>query len=224
VICLDLDESVHETASEIGAGEAALAVTADVSVAEEVDRAVGLALERYGRIDAVYANAGITGEGGVLDATPETWERTLSVNLTGVFHTVRATLPGMRAQGGGSVITQASSAGLIPLPNLAPYSAAKSAVVGLTRQMALDFAPHGVRVNAICPGTVVTPLVTEAMEKRGSVEAGIEAAVDRTPLGRLGRPEEVAALATFLASDESAWITGAVIPIDGGLTLSSRPS
>ncbi|HEX2161522.1 MAG TPA: SDR family NAD(P)-dependent oxidoreductase, partial [Thermoleophilaceae bacterium] len=203
-------------------GGRAIGLVADVSSAAELDATVAAVLERLGSIDVLYANAGVPGEGAAVEVDPGDWDRTLAVNLTGVFLSARAVLPAMIERGGGCVLAQASAAGLAALPALAPYSAAKAGVIGLTRQLALDYAPHRVRVNAICPGTVVTPLVEAAMERRGGVEQGLERSRERIPLGRLGKPEEVAALAAFLASDEASWITGAAIPIDGGLTLAAR--
>ncbi len=223
VVCADLGDAGRLAAEGIAAdGGRALGVAADVTAGAELEAAVGAAREAYGGIDVLYANAGIPAEGRTTDVDPPDWDRALAVNLTGVFLSARAALPAIVERGGGSVLIQASAAGLAALPALAPYSAAKAGAIGLTRQLALDYAPHGVRVNAICPGTVVTPLVEAAMERRGGVEQGLAHARERVPLGRLGRPEEVAALATFLASDDAAWITGAAIPIDGGLTLAAR--
>ena len=223
VVCVDLGDGGEQAADQIAAaGGRALGVSADVSSADDLAAMAAAAQETLGGIDVLYANAGVPGEGKATDVDPADWERTLAVDLTGVFLSARAVLPAMIERGGGCVLTQASAAGLAALPALAPYSAAKAGVIGLTRQLALDYAPHGVRVNAICPGTVVTPLVEAAMERRGGVEQGLERSRERIPLGRLGRPEEVAALAAFLASDEAAWITGAAIPIDGGLTLAAR--
>jgi NAD(P)-dependent dehydrogenase (short-subunit alcohol dehydrogenase family) len=223
VVCADLGDGGERAAETIAAaGGRALGAVVDVSSADDLAAMVDTASELLGGIDVLYANAGVPGEGKATDVDPADWERMLAVNLTGVFLSARAVLPAMAARGGGCLITQASAAGLVALPALAPYSAAKAGVIGLTRQLALDYAPHRVRVNAICPGTVVTPLVEAAMERRGGVEQGLEHARARIPLGRLGEPDEIAGLATFLASDEGSWITGAAIPIDGGLTLAAR--
>jgi NAD(P)-dependent dehydrogenase (short-subunit alcohol dehydrogenase family) len=223
VVCADLGDGGRRAAEAIeAAGGRALAAVVDVASADDLAAMVDSASEQLGGIDILYANAGVPGEGKAAEVDPADWERVIGVNLTGVFLSARAVLPAMIARGGGSLIVQASAAGLVALPALAPYSAAKAGVIGLARQLALDYAPHNVRVNAICPGTVLTPLVETAMEQRGGTESGIEAARARTPLGRLGEPGEIAGLAAFLASDDAAWITGAAIPIDGGLTLAAR--
>jgi NAD(P)-dependent dehydrogenase (short-subunit alcohol dehydrogenase family) len=227
VLCADLDgERAQAVAGEIeAAGGTASALAVDVSSHEEQERMAAAARERHGGIDVLYANAGIPGEGSAAEVDPGAWERTLAVNLTGVFLSARAVLPAMVAAGGGCILNQASVAGLVALPALAPYSAAKGGVIALTRQMALDYAAAGVRVNAICPGTVPTPLVRSAYERRTegepgrSAEEAMAAASARVPLGRLGSLEDVAGVAAFLASDEGAWITGAVYTVDGGMTL-----
>jgi NAD(P)-dependent dehydrogenase (short-subunit alcohol dehydrogenase family) len=227
VLCADLaEEGALAVAREIeaGGGEAS-AIAVDVAAAADQERMAAAARERHGRIDVLYANAGIPGEGSAADVDPAAWERTLAVNLTGVFLSARAVLPAMVEAGGGCILNQASVAGLVALPALAPYSAAKGGVIALTRQMALDYAPSGVRVNAICPGTVPTPLVRSAYERRTeadpgrSAEAAMAASTARVPLGRLGSAADVAGVAAFLASDEGAWITGAVYTVDGGMTL-----
>jgi NAD(P)-dependent dehydrogenase (short-subunit alcohol dehydrogenase family) len=227
VLCADLDEGAAAAlAGEIeAAGGRALALAVDVGAAADQERAVATALERFGRIDVLYANAGIPGEGAAAEVAVADWERVLAVNLTGVFLSARAVLPAMVAQGGGCILNQASVAGLVALPALAPYSAAKGGVLALTRLMALDYAGDGVRVNAICPGTVPTPLVRSAYERRTgadperSAEEAMAASSARVPLGRLGNAEDVAGLAAFLASDEGAWITGAAYTVDGGMAL-----
>jgi NAD(P)-dependent dehydrogenase (short-subunit alcohol dehydrogenase family) len=156
----------------------------------------------------------------VHDTSVEDWLRVLDVNLTGVWRSMRAVLPEMVRAGSGSIITQASTAGLVGVPGIAAYSAAKGGVLALTRQAAVDYGPLGVRVNALCPGTVVTPLVHRTLGARGldDGEDGLARAARRYPARRLGQVEEIAAAALFLASDEAAWVTGAVLPVDGGYT------
>lgn len=226
VLCADLDQGQATEVAEriVGDGGEAAAVAVDVAAAADQERMAATARERFGRIDVLYANAGIPGEGAAAEVAPADWERTIAVNLTGVFLSARAVLPAMVEQGGGCILNQASVAGLVALPRLAPYSAAKGGVIALTRQLALDYAGSGVRVNAICPGTVPTPLVRSAYERRTGgegreAEEAMEASRARVPLGRLGSLEDVAGVAAFLASDEGAWITGAVYTVDGGMTL-----
>jgi NAD(P)-dependent dehydrogenase (short-subunit alcohol dehydrogenase family) len=178
----------------------------------------------YGRIDILFANAGIAGVGSITSTTRQTWDRVLAVNLTGVWLCSKAVLPQMQAQGGGSVINQASIGGLVGFSGIMPYAAAKAGVIGLTRQAAIEYAAQNIRFNAICPGTVVTPLVTRTYEERGGIALGskqtleeaLQANAARYPLGRLGSVDDVAGMAVYLASDEANWVTGAVFTIDGG--------
>ncbi|MGI9645610.1 MAG: SDR family NAD(P)-dependent oxidoreductase, partial [Ilumatobacteraceae bacterium] len=160
------------------------------------------------------------------------WNRVIRINLTGVWLSVKFAIPHMVTGGGGSLVLQASVGGVIGVPGIASYAAAKAGVIGLTRQMAVDYGPDNIRVNAICPGTVPTPLVRATYEKRGgfsstaaapadaSIDELIEAAVVRHPIGRLGTVDDIAQLALHLASDESSWTTGADHIIDGGMSVS----
>ena len=193
----------------------------DVTDPDSLDRAVQLAEETYGALHVLVANAGIDGTGSITGTSIETWERVLRVNATGVWLSLRASLPALIRSGSGSAILQASTAALVGVPDLAAYTAAKGAVVALARQAAVDYGRQGVRVNALCPGTVPTPLVERTLTGRGvpgGLEGALQGAARAYPLGRLGDPKDVAQAVVFLASAESAWITGAVIPVDGGYT------
>ena len=195
-------------------------VEADVTDAGACEAAVAVAVERFGGLDAVVANAGVPGEGSVDSLDPDAWRRVLDVHLTGTFLTVRAALPELVRAGGGSVVLQASIAGLVGLPHVAAYSAAKGGIVALGRQVARDYADRGVRVNTIAPGTVVTPLVEQAYAERhgdGAADA-LATRAAQVPLGRMGEPADVARYAAFLVSRDSAWITGTVLPVDGGVS------
>ncbi|MCE3550445.1 SDR family oxidoreductase [Pseudonocardia sp. RS11V-5] len=213
-------EGVETVAKETGG----IGVTADVTDEEQVARMAAAALEAFGRIDGLYANAGIDGAGRAHELSHATWSRVLDVNLTGTWLSIRAVLPAMLAAGGGSIVTQASSAALAGVPDLAAYSAAKGGVTALTRQIAVDYGREGIRANALCPGTVWTPLVERTYAERGgdatfgSMDAMRERAARGYPLGRLGTPAEIAAFALFLLSDESSWISGGVFAADGGYT------
>ena len=230
VACLDRDlGSVESLAEEIAAaGGTALALAVDVSDEASVESACAATVEAFGGLDVSFANAGIPGVGTGADTTLEQWNRVLGVMLTGVFLTDKYALRQMISQGtGGSIINQASVGGLVGVPGIAPYAAAKAGVIGLTRQLAADYGPRSIRVNAICPGTVPTPLVRDTYAERGgfgvdtgeSVEETLEMQARlRFPLGRLGREIDVADAAVFLASDESTWITGVALPVDGGQT------
>lgn len=204
------------------AGGVALAVGVDVTSAASNDEMVAATLECFGGLDVVFANAGIPGNGNADTTTEWEFDRVIAVNLKGVWLSARAALPHLVARGGGSIINQASMGGLIGLNGIFPYTAAKGAVIGMTKQMAIAHGPANIRVNAICPGTIPTPLVRAARETDGStidpdrhLELDAEAAL-RFPLQRLGVPDDVANLAVFLASDESNWISGGIFPVDGG--------
>jgi NAD(P)-dependent dehydrogenase (short-subunit alcohol dehydrogenase family) len=205
-------------------GARVLALHVDVADLSSAQGAVTAAEQQLGPVDVLLHCAGIAGDGSAATLDSETWQRVITVNLTGTWHMARAVLPGMLQRGRGSIINMASVAGLVGVPGIAPYAAAKGGVIALTRQMAVDYAHSGVRVNAICPGTVPTPLVLGAYAARGELdleraqEALDAAAQRRYPMQRLGTPQDVASLAVFLASDESAWITGVAHPLDGGLS------
>jgi 3alpha(or 20beta)-hydroxysteroid dehydrogenase len=170
-----------------------------------------VAVERtHGPIDVLVNNAGVQVRSVGIEADDEEWARVTAVNQRGVFLGMRAVIPGMVRRGGGSVINVASTAALVGMPGSIPYQASKAAVLGLTRGAAVSYGPDNIRVNAICPGLVVT-----AMTESASPEA-VEAMKARIPLRRDGRPEEVSAAVVFLSSDESSYITAAVLPIDGG--------
>ena len=222
VAILDRDASAAgATASAISAtGAEAHPVVADVSSSEEISRAVASATRLLGRLDIVYNNAGVGSTGSVVDATEEDWDRCFAVNAKGTYLTSQAAIPHLEAAGGGSIINQASVAALVGIQGFAAYCAAKGAVVSLTRAMAIDLAPMGIRVNALCPGTVYTPLMEPLMRERGggSIERGLEITAAKYPIGRLGTPVEIANAALFLASDDAGFVTGAIFTVDGGMT------
>ena len=222
VAVIDLAEAAaKETVAQItGTGGQAMAAVADVSDSDQVSRAFDGILRDLGRVDVLYNNAGVNSSGSVIDATDEDWDRCFAVNAKGTFLCSRAAALPMVAAGGGSIINQGSVAAVVGVANFASYCASKGAVVALTRSMSVDLAPHGVRVNAICPGTVYTPLMEPMLRARGGgdLEAGLALTVAKYPIGRLGTPEEIAAVALFLAGDASSFLTGSVITADGGMT------
>ena len=223
----DLAGAESVVAAITDAGGRAVAVEVDVTVEDDVARMVEVA-HQFGPVDVLFANAGIAGSGRAGDITVEEWSRVIGVNLTGVWLSARAVLPDMVAAGGGSIINQASVGGLVGVGGIASYAAAKAGVIGLTRQMAVDYGPDNIRVNAICPGTVPTPLVRKTydegggfastLEERGDFDAIIEKAKARFPLGRVGAVEDIAAMALYLASDEASWTSGTAIAVDGGMS------
>lgn len=177
-----------------------------------------------GPVDILFNCAGVVHAGTVLDCSDTDWERAFQINVTAMFHTVRAFLPGMLARGGGSIINMSSVASSVTgVPNRFAYGASKAAVIGLTRSVAADFVARGIRCNAICPGTVDSPSLRARVRAQADAsgrpvdEVAAEFA-GRQPMGRLGRPEEIAAMAVYLASDESAFTTGTVAIVDGGWT------
>jgi NAD(P)-dependent dehydrogenase (short-subunit alcohol dehydrogenase family) len=225
VLCADIhDVAARETAESIGPQAQPFAV--DVTQPEAVAAMVDRCLQHFGRVDVLFANAGIGEAGSAIDLTLEQWNRMLAINLTSVWLCAKAVLPPMLAQGSGVLIHQSSTAGLIGIGGIAHYSAAKAGVIGLTRQIAVEYGPRGIRCNAICPSTIPTPLVTKVWQERGagsgstaSLAEQQAAAAARHPLRRLGRLDDAAQLAVFLASEESAWITGQALALDGGLTI-----
>lgn len=208
------------TAEIIAGGGRAVAVGADISDAEQVDNAFTQILNEFGRVDVLYNNAGVNSSGSVIDATDDDWDRSFAVNAKGTFLCSRVAARSMVAVGGGSIINQGSVAAVVGVANFASYCASKGAVVALTRSMSVDLAPRGIRVNVICPGTVYTPLMEPMLRARGGgdMAAGLALTVAKYPIGRLGTPGEIAAVALFLASDDASFLTGSVITADGGMT------
>lgn len=213
VVCADVTGAEAATAMEIGPAQAT-AMTVDVSKAADVKELLERTKALYGRLDVLFNNAGIEGKQALTpDYEEEEFDRVLAVNAKGVFLGMKYGIPLMLETGGGSIINTASVAGLVGFPGLVAYTASKGAVIQMTKTAALEFAAQGVRVNAICPGVIRTPMVERFTAGQPDAEAQLTMA---EPVGRMGTPEEVAALAVFLASDESSFVTGAALPVDGG--------
>jgi NAD(P)-dependent dehydrogenase (short-subunit alcohol dehydrogenase family) len=221
LVCADLsNETGEETVRLVREAEGdASFFRGDASENDDVERLVEDAVRRYGRLDVFYANAGIVPGGTVLDCTEEEWERAMRINARSVFLACKHAIPAMRASGGGSIVCTASVAGIVGVKNRAAYSASKMAVIGLVKSVALDFVHEGIRINAICPGTVDTPSLQGRLAATGDYQKAHREFVARQPMGRLGTADEIAALALYLASDESAYMTGSYMVIDGGLSL-----
>lgn len=220
VFTVDLDErSAEETARqiEVRGGQVAHAA-ADVSVGADVQRVVDTCLQRFGRIDILCNIAGVGSTQTVVDTPDDLWDRVFAVNGRGTFLMCKHTIPHMIEAGGGAIVNMASVAGLVGLKNRAAYCAAKGAVVSLTRAIAVDHVGQNVRCNCICPGTVDSPWVDRLLKSAPDPEAERSALMARQPMGRLGRPEEIAQAALYLASDHAAFVTGTALVIDGGLT------
>ena len=178
---------------------------------------VAAAVSQAGPIDVLFNCAGYVHSGTILDCDESAWSSSLDINLTSMYRLIRAALPGMLERGHGSIINMSSVAGSIKgVPNRFVYGVTKAAAVGLTKSVAADFVAQGIRCNAICPGTVDTPSLHERLTATGDYAAAWAAFTSRQPMGRLGRPAEIASLALYLASDESAFVTGQCHIIDGG--------
>lgn len=181
--------------------------------------AVAALAQEVGPIDVLFNVAGYVHAGTILDCDERAWDASVSLNLTAMYRTVRAFLPGMLLRGGGSIVNMASIASSVKgIPNRFAYGATKAGVIGLTKAIAADFVAQDVRCNAICPGTIDTPSLQQRLRDTGDYEQARAAFVGRQPMGRLGRAEEIAGLALYLAGDESAFTTGAIHVIDGGWT------
>ena len=181
---------------------------------------VAAVVAEAGRIDVLFNCAGFVHAGSILDCDQKAWEFSWDLNVTSMYRLIGAVLPGMLERGGGSIINMASVVGSIKgAPNRFVYGVTKAAVVGLTKSVAADFVTRGVRCNAICPGTVDTPSLHERLRATGDYAKAQAAFIARQPMGRLGRPEEIAALAVYLASDESSFVTGQCHIIDGAWSL-----
>ena len=198
-------------------GGEATAVAADVRDPASVEHLVATALERYGRLDVLCNNAGVGLIRNVVETTDDEYDHIMDANLRGVFLCMRHAIPAIAAAGGGSVVNIASVASFVAFPNDAAYCASKGGVLMLTRQAALDYAPAQVRVNAVCPGFIETPMLDVYCDGQEDPAAARAEVIALHPMGRLGQPEDVAAAVSFLASDGSRWITGAALPVDGGL-------
>ncbi len=218
VVVADWDAGGQAVADQIAAeGGAAIFVKLDVSKPDEVEALVKKAVATYGRLDIMFNNAGIesdlvrTGE-----CSLDNWSRVLSINLSGVFYGMKFAIEQMLKQGGGSIINTASAAALVGIPYQPAYAASKGGVLQLTKTAALEYATDGIRINAICPGGVLTGLASR-MGQSMTPEVAQVMARNAPPIGRIGQPEDIAAMALFLASDDSSFCTGAPFIVDGGM-------
>lgn len=220
VVVSDINaDSGEETLSAVKeAGGEGNFVHADVSRPDDVAALVGQVVAAYGRLDCAHNNAGIEGfmTGRLHEYPEDVWDRLIDINLKGVWLCLKHEIPQMLRQGGGAIVNTASGAGLVGSPRMSAYVASKHGVVGLTKAAALEYARDGIRVNAVCPGIIDTPMVGRLLESR---DPGYEAAIPiRQPIGRLGRPEEIAESVTWLCSDAASFVTGIAMSVDGGVT------
>jgi NAD(P)-dependent dehydrogenase (short-subunit alcohol dehydrogenase family) len=211
------DHADAAVAEIVDAGGSALAVTVDVSDEAQVAAMVAAAVSTYGGLHVMFNNAGIfpDDDGGILDTPPETWQRVMDVNLKGVWLGCRAAVPAMLDSGGGSIVNVASFVALVGAATAQmAYTASKGGVLAMTRELAVEYARKGIRANSICPGPIETPLLAELLsdpERR-------QRRLVHIPIGRFGRPEEIARAALFLASDDASFVTGSALVVDGGIT------
>jgi meso-butanediol dehydrogenase / (S,S)-butanediol dehydrogenase / diacetyl reductase len=211
------DEGLEETKHK--AGKASVVVhRTDVANPDEVERLVSTAVQKFGKLTTICNNAGVSKPGTVLEATKEEFERTIAVNLGGVFYGCKYAIPAMLDAGGGSIVNTGSVNSLMAERRLAAYCASKGAVLMLTKSVAMDFAAKGIRCNCICPGFVDTPLNIPHYNLLGGIDKVRESLPEWVPMGRGGEPEEIAAAAVFLASDDSSYVTGTAFVVDGGIS------
>ncbi|MFF5565130.1 glucose 1-dehydrogenase [Streptomyces sp. NPDC012623] len=218
VVLADLDQdAVEKAAKELtDAGHQAIGVACDVTDEDQAAAAVGRAVEAFGRLDMAFNNAGIQAPpSDAADETAEEFDRVNAVNLRGVWAAQKHELRQMRTQGSGAIVNCSSLGGLVGLPERAAYHASKHGVIGLTKSAAVEYAPKGIRINAVCPGTIDTPMVSDMLESQADAMAEI---LKQQPIGRLGRAEEIAEAVLWLCSPGASFVIGVALPVDGGFT------
>lgn len=221
VVVSDINSEAGEETVKIitDAGCNALFVATDVSNRDQVNALVAKAVERFGRLDIAFNNAGVTQNSAPLAEQPsETYDQVFNVSVRGVWLSMRAEIDQMLRQGGGTIINMGSMSAVVGIPGLTTYSGSKHAVLGLTRGAALDYAKHGIRINAVGPGTIDTPMIKRFIELAGT-DAVMEPIRAAHPIGRTGRPEEVAEAVLWLASDASSFVVGHILMVDGGYSV-----
>ena len=218
VVVADVRATQEEAQEIVRRGGDALSVQVDVSSELQVSALISRTVAAYGRLDVLVNNAGVELAKKVTETSEAEWDRLMGVNLKGVFLCSKAAIPEMKRTGGGAIVNVASELGVVGGSEIAAYCASKGGVVQLTKAMAIDHAADGIRVNCVCPGPVSTPLLEAIVAASSDPEEERRRIVDKTLLGRLGQPEEIANVVAFLASGESSYMTGSVVLVDGGWT------
>jgi dihydroanticapsin dehydrogenase len=220
LVAVDLDPALPEALGALKSRypDRLRCVVGDVALEETARAYTSAALEAYGRIDVMINNAAVACVKPIADHTPEEWDRVMNVNVKSIYWSARHVVPEMKKTGGGLFLNTGSISSVVGLPDQGAYGPSKGAVVQLTRQMAVDYAADNIRVNAVCPGTVDTPLVRRAATDSGDPEGFVGRLKAGHPIGRIAHPEEIAQFYRFLASDHARFFTGAVLMIDGGFT------
>jgi NAD(P)-dependent dehydrogenase (short-subunit alcohol dehydrogenase family) len=218
---LEEDASARAAAEVDTSGERVAGIPCDVTSTDSINAAVADALARFGRLDALVNVAGVVGPGPSEELSDESWDRLLSIHLGGTFRCSRAAFPALSATGSGSIVSISSIAGRTGFSIRASYCAAKAGIEGLTRALAVEWAKRGVRVNAVAPGHVRTPMLDHSLAIGSVTPEVVEARTNRIPLGRYAQPEEIAAAVLFLSSPAASYITGEVLCVDGAITVNA---
>jgi NAD(P)-dependent dehydrogenase (short-subunit alcohol dehydrogenase family) len=218
VVLTDVNEDALRAATDelTTAGHQAIAVTCDVTDEAQAAAMVQRAVDAFGRLDMAFNNAGIqVPPSDAADEPAENFDRVTAINLRGVWASQKHELRQMREQGSGAIVNCSSLGGLVGLPSRAAYHASKHGVIGLTKSAAIEYAPRGIRINAVCPGTIDTPMVSDMLEQQSDAMAEI---MKQQPIGRLGRSDEIAAAVLWLCSPGASFVIGVALPVDGGFT------
>ncbi len=214
----DIENGQKSIQEILDAGGRGIFISGNLLYPVEVERSIEQSLNTFGGIDILINNAGVESPYSVHEIPVEEWDRVMATNLRGMYLMAKAVIPIMQKSGGGAIVNTASISGLLGWPLSAAYCASKGGVIQLTKQMAVDYARDNIRVNCIAPGTTLTPLIERIFQKESDPEEAKRQIAQRHPLGRFAQPEEIAQAILFLASDDASFITGAVLPVDGGYT------